>query len=191
MLLMGRRVADEEVFEAAIAVMVERGYTGATTKQIAEAAGINEVTLFRRYGTKARLLRAALLAEVEAFGGPQGVRHTGDVAADLERVVDGYLTLLRRRGRLIPLILAELPRHDELAEVVEVPQRLLMAVGAMIARYQHDGVLRVEPPMQSVAALLGPLFIPALLGDHAPDEVRSATVDPARFVSAFLDGRRR
>jgi AcrR family transcriptional regulator len=35
------------MFDAALSVLAQRGYGGATTRRIAEAAGINEVTLFR------------------------------------------------------------------------------------------------------------------------------------------------
>jgi AcrR family transcriptional regulator len=39
--------------------MAEKGYDGTTTKEIALAAGVNEVTLFRHFGTKQKLLEAA------------------------------------------------------------------------------------------------------------------------------------
>ncbi|PYI54641.1 TetR/AcrR family transcriptional regulator [Paenibacillus flagellatus] len=44
---------------AAIDLMAEKGYDGTTTKEIAAAAGVNEVTLFRHFGTKQKLLEAA------------------------------------------------------------------------------------------------------------------------------------
>ncbi|WP_223067067.1 TetR/AcrR family transcriptional regulator [Paenibacillus caui] len=44
---------------AAIDLMAEKGYDGTTTKEIALAAGVNEVTLFRHFGTKQKLLEAA------------------------------------------------------------------------------------------------------------------------------------
>ena len=46
------RISDKQILDAALDVMAERGYTGATTRQMAAAAGINEVTLFRRFGSK-------------------------------------------------------------------------------------------------------------------------------------------
>lgn len=41
-----------QILEAAMAVFVEKGFTGTTTVEIAEAAGISEVTLFRHFSTK-------------------------------------------------------------------------------------------------------------------------------------------
>ena len=183
------RVPDEQVLSAAIDVMVRHGYGGATTKKIAEAAGINEVTLFRRFGSKANLLRTAMLAEVEGFGGPEGIHYSGDVASDLVHVVRAYGALLERRGRLVPLLLAELPRHEELADVVAIPQRLMGSIAELVARYQGEGVLVEEPPLRAVASLLAPLLMPAILGSHAPPGAHTE-LDPELHVARFLDGHR-
>ena len=37
------------------------GYAAATTKKLAKAAGIGEVTLFRKYGNKAQLVKQAMI----------------------------------------------------------------------------------------------------------------------------------
>ncbi|WP_214626097.1 TetR/AcrR family transcriptional regulator [Paenibacillus agaridevorans] len=49
----------EKLLLATINLMAEKGYDGTTTKEIAIAAGVNEVTLFRHFGTKEKLLEAA------------------------------------------------------------------------------------------------------------------------------------
>ena len=52
---MPKVVEDEKIYSAAMQTVIERGYSGATTKQIAGAADISEVTLFRKYGSKAEI----------------------------------------------------------------------------------------------------------------------------------------
>ncbi|MFX1500250.1 MAG: TetR/AcrR family transcriptional regulator [Promethearchaeota archaeon] len=49
-----------KILDAAITLFTELGYSGTTTRKIAEAAGINEVTLFRKFGTKENLFFKAL-----------------------------------------------------------------------------------------------------------------------------------
>ena len=44
--------AREKILLAATALYAETGFRGATTRQIAELAGVNEVTLFRQFGSK-------------------------------------------------------------------------------------------------------------------------------------------
>ena len=48
------------LLEATIAVFAESGNRGATTRRIAQAAGVNEVTLFRHFKSKDELIHAAL-----------------------------------------------------------------------------------------------------------------------------------
>lgn len=50
----------ERMIQAAIELVNERGDQGATTKRIAERAGVNEVTLFRHFGNKKGLVKAAI-----------------------------------------------------------------------------------------------------------------------------------
>ena len=186
---MAKQIPDAQVLEAAVEVMTTHGYAGATTRQIARAAGINEVTLFRRFGSKAKLLRAAMRKEFERFGGDDGVRFTGDVAADLEHVVRSYQGLLQRRGRLIPVILSELPRQPELRDIIEIPLGIMSSVGQLIAQYQERGVLIDDSPIAAAAALLSPLLPPVLLGQKGILDDVFRPVDPADHVTAYLHGR--
>lgn len=68
--------AAERVLTAAAALFAERGYAGTTTRAIAERAGVNEVTLFRRFGTKAGVLKALARRMAE--------RTAGQMVEDLE-----------------------------------------------------------------------------------------------------------
>ncbi|UUZ81844.1 TetR/AcrR family transcriptional regulator [Paenibacillus sp. P26] len=42
----------DKLILAAIDLIAEQGYDGTTTKEIASAAGVSEVTLFRHFGSK-------------------------------------------------------------------------------------------------------------------------------------------
>ncbi|MFJ7732488.1 TetR/AcrR family transcriptional regulator [Lysinibacillus sp. NPDC097231] len=50
----------ERIIEAALHLVSEKGYTAATTKAIAELAGVNEVTIFRHFGNKRGILKAII-----------------------------------------------------------------------------------------------------------------------------------
>ena len=50
------KIIDEtKIFNATMNFFMSLGYDRATTKEIADIAGVNEVTLFRKYGSKAGL----------------------------------------------------------------------------------------------------------------------------------------
>src|SRR3977135_2600914 len=50
----------DQLLEAAARLYAEAGYRGATTRRIAVQAGVNEVTLFRHFGSKDALMREAI-----------------------------------------------------------------------------------------------------------------------------------
>lgn len=50
----------EKILEAARETFIKKGYKGATTRKIAQKAGVSEVTLFRKFKTKSSLLKEIL-----------------------------------------------------------------------------------------------------------------------------------
>src|SRR5919201_1813350 len=56
------------ILDAAARVYAEYGYRGSTTRRIAVAAGVNEVTLFRTFGSKAALIGEAVRSHAAAVG---------------------------------------------------------------------------------------------------------------------------
>src|SRR5688572_31255680 len=59
----------EKILRAAARVYSQHGFRGATTRLIAQEADVNEVTLFRTFGSKEALIEAAMrhCAEVAEF----------------------------------------------------------------------------------------------------------------------------
>jgi AcrR family transcriptional regulator len=54
----------EKIITAAMTAYAESGFQGATTRRVAEIAGVNEVTIFRNFGSKAALMDEALFRRV-------------------------------------------------------------------------------------------------------------------------------
>lgn len=52
-----RRGSKERISTAAFTLFAEKGFDGTTTRAIAERAGVNEVTIFRTFGSKDALFR--------------------------------------------------------------------------------------------------------------------------------------
>ncbi|WP_338753705.1 TetR/AcrR family transcriptional regulator [Bacillus sp. FJAT-52991] len=57
---MATKETPDKIIDAAIDLIRERGYKAATTKSIAEKAGVNEVTIFRHFGSKRGILESAV-----------------------------------------------------------------------------------------------------------------------------------
>lgn len=80
----------EKILDAAAELFADHGYAGTSTRAIAQAAGVNEVTVFRRFENKAGVLRA--LAERLAA---RQAGHAAAAAPDSESVRDTLLRLAR------------------------------------------------------------------------------------------------
>lgn len=94
------------------------GWRGTTTRRIAEAAGVNEVTLFRHFRSKEALLGEAIQAISREV-------HPADALPAVPDAIRGELldwsmvlhARLRKHGPLILACLAEFSDHPELAPV--------------------------------------------------------------------------
>lgn len=186
---MPKKIDDEQIFRAAIQAVIAKGYAGATTRQMARMAGVSEVTLFRRYGSKAALVCRALQAIAEEMDFEAVVRYTGDVQADLVRIVERYQRLVARYGPFFAALLPEIQRHSELQPLLARPWGVWQRVAALLRRYQEEGVLIEEPPWHALAGLLGPLVFAGLL--QGMDREAVPTSDAEERVRRFLFGRRK
>ena len=185
---MPKIIEDEQVYLAALQTIMERGYAGATTKQIAEAANMSEVTLFRKYGSKAELIKQAITDMAEQMDFESATRYTGDVGDDLRRVVAMYQGAAEQKGQFIYTIILEIQRYPELAEAVGKPVQMFNRIGDLIGRYQKEGVLKTEHPMQALAGLLGPLIAANMIRNAVKDMPFPPT-DLENHVACFLNGR--
>ncbi len=111
----------EQILGAASQVFGERGYSGATTDQVAHAAGISQPYVVRMFGTKENLflevLDRALNKLITAFRAVIAESRTADADADaadilMQRLGGTYVDLIEDRGILLSLMQAFITGHD-------------------------------------------------------------------------------
>ncbi len=109
----------EQILAAASVVFGERGYSGATTDQVAKAAGISQPYVVRMFGTKENLFLEVLARALERLvaGFRQIIaepREHGDDEAELlaTRLGAAYVDLIEDRGILLSLMQAFISGHN-------------------------------------------------------------------------------
>lgn len=183
---MPKVVSDERILEATLDTILTYGYDGATTRLIAAAANVNEVTLFRKFGSKTNMVLLAVNQELSAFR-ESHIAYTGNLQADLERIVQFYATLFAKRAKFIPLIISELPRRADLRAGMQQLDVVVHSLTTIIAQYQASGQLRREPPLQTLIALLSPVLTISVV--HTLNDQLELPIDSSAHVHAFLQGR--
>ncbi len=165
----------QRLLDAAARVFAQHGLAGATTRAIAEEAGVNEVTLFRHFQTKDRLLEAVVGCN---FGVPSApvdeadLAITEDLRADLLARGRRYESLLESNLALVRTMLGEIQhrhRDQEKHVFIGIFGPVKAAILARIKAAQAAGELRSDLRADVLADLFGSMIFTGVLRRAAPD----------------------
>lgn len=151
------------ILEAAVALLVERGFGAATVEAISARSGVAKTTIYRHWPAKEAVLQSAVESIVPTATAPD----TGSVRGDLTHFAEDLARILTTppTSALIPGLVAAAEHDTGLG-------RLLTEFTAGRRRPVHDAVARgVErgeisagtDPEAVAELLLGPLFYRRLL----------------------------
>lgn len=183
----------QRILQAAALVFAEKGYARATTRALADAASVNEVTLFRHFGSKQNLFAAVM----NQFGGPavstaMEMELSGDYRQDLTMVGTHLLQLLLERKDALRLMLCEATHFPEVqAVMVQNPRRIRRMLAAYLQQQIEQGRVRPMHPEAMAQAFVGMLFSYAIVEGFFQDtlEPDMATEElVAQFVDIFVEG---
>jgi AcrR family transcriptional regulator len=195
----GRSTSPEETRErilvAAREVIGRKGKRGATTREIADVAGVNEATLFRHFGTKESLLVACaqhFCGHMQLAG--VAATLTGALAEDLLVLARLMFERFVALGDMIRWSLVEQDyEQDIFAETAWRPQIAILAVLTdFMQRRVEAGELRGEPQKLAMV-FLGLVFMHALGRKKFPGSaLHGGDPDNALryFIDVFLNGVR-
>jgi TetR/AcrR family transcriptional regulator len=161
-----RLPADErrrQLIEVAIDVFSKRGFSGATTKEIAAAAGVTEAIIFRHFATKQQLYTAILdrrrldQGSSEWLCGIQAYMDQNDDEGLVRSLIAKIIHVIREDSKYERVLLyAALEGHELAAmyhEKFTHPIREMLT--DYIARRQREGALRKMNPSAVLAAMAG------------------------------------
>jgi AcrR family transcriptional regulator len=180
----------DQLLVAAARIYAEGGYHGATTRRIAAAAGVNEITLFRHFGSKDVLLREAL-ARCGGDGAELLPEDPADPVHELTEWSRSHFRDLQARAPLIRTTLGEFAERPGLvAPEISCPVRAAQALASYLERLKRCGLAAAQfDGAVAATMLMGVVFSDAIGRDIVPEMY---TTEPERalteYVTLFLRG---
>lgn len=175
----------DQLLDAAARLYAEAGYRGATTRRIATEAGVNEITLFRHFGSKDALIREAI-----SRAGPPVVpdmlpETPREPFREVRDWAKAHIAELRERRSLIRTCMGEIEEHPGIFSAENSPPALAAkALSRYLRRLRETGLAKA--PFDEVAAstmLMGVLFADAMGRDIMPDMYRN---EPDHAVDQYV-----
>jgi TetR/AcrR family transcriptional regulator len=191
----GRRA---QIVDAALHVMAEHGFRGASIKRIAQRAGLKSPALIYWYFKDKQALFDAMLDEMAPF---LGVVANAEQLLDqppeivLPKLVDGFLHTVQQPviGRFVRVLLSEAARHPSVAAFFAQrgPLVVLNFLERYLARQIELGRLRPHDPRAAARAFMGMLVVYVLGREVFPvigAGFPSAESYAAEVTAIFLNG---
>jgi AcrR family transcriptional regulator len=185
-----------QIIEAAANVFAEKGFHRTTTKEIAEAAGVSEGTIYNYFQSKEDLLLGMVNTLVtESIQSILDHPPSDDPRVILAAIYRDRLALLERRGALIhalfpQVFINEQLRHQFLSKTI---QPLIRRIEEQITAKAERGLFRPVNVAVVTRAMMGFLLVYLVLGLAGKDPVLLNTPHDEiveEVVSLFLDGLR-
>lgn len=172
----------QKIIDAALEE-ISRSGLHATTKQIASRANINELTLFRHFGTKEKLVKAAIHQNLGLFL-TEDRNITGNIEIDLQDLAKQYAILIDAYPGAIIAILSESNKKLVESLILPMQKRIANTLLTVMRFYLKQNVLVSSSEEDLVREFMGPLIARAFLART----IQSDRFDEVGYVQRFLLG---
>ncbi|WLP89404.1 TetR/AcrR family transcriptional regulator [Gordonia sp. NB41Y] len=182
----------DAVAAAALEQLLERGLPGLTIRGVAQAAGVAETTVYRRWPTTNHLAAAALVKLAER---DNPLPDTGTLETDLEAFLRQIVALLSRRG-VLRVVRGAAAMDDDDSSVIAAkaaffPRRFTNATPLVDRAIARGELPAGTDAFRLIETLVAPAYLRALLVDRPLDEEFIDTSVRFAIAGALADPRTR
>lgn len=179
----------QRLIGAALKLFGQVGYTRASTRLIAETAGVNEVTLFRHFGSKKNLLMACMETfNAGGFAATFEAELSGNYPGDIACMARLQLKNTAENLDVLHLLLSDLRNVPELQEAMRTGGGGNLALlAAYFQRQIEAGVVRSDLPAEALAWAFDGLFSTSVIIASLFRENNAPLLPEAETFNALVD----
>lgn len=150
----------QQIVEVATRLFARQGYEGTTTRQIAEAAEVNEAIIFRHFPTKEDLYWAVIEDQCRMRAGREKLEQALGSGQNDEQIFTSIASEFLSRDATLPrlLLFSALERHEVSQRFFKVHVASYYEIlGDYIRRRIEDGAFRDVDPILAARSFFGML----------------------------------
>lgn len=181
-----------KIIHATMELIMERGYTAATTRDIADRAGINECTIFRKFkGKKEIVMSAMTLPEWNPCLRKEDFVYRGDLEEDLISFARVYMKKVTPQMVKVSIGLRTPELFAETAEgILEVPKVFKKVLTDYFREMYEKGTIQndhFESMAMTVLSMnFGFVFLKASFGEKLTELEKEQYIEES--VRSFVSG---
>jgi AcrR family transcriptional regulator len=187
----------DKILESAIRLFAEKGFSGTTTREIAEKAGVNEALIFRYFSTKRDLYSAIIerkISEEPGFEYPlEAFKETRDDWLIFKSIAIRMFDCVEKDPSFIRLLHFSALEGHELSDMFfdTYVQYQRMLLSDYIERRISEGAFKNVNPVLAARAFIGMvinyILVQEIFGEKKRRKIKREEVADT-FVKIFLEG---
>ncbi|MEC4018931.1 TetR/AcrR family transcriptional regulator [Streptomyces sp. H27-D2] len=191
-----RQATRQKLYEAAVILIAEQGFSATTVEEIAERAGVAKGTVYYNFASKSELFEELLRHGIELLtaalrqSAEQVAAEGGSKVDALDAMIRAGLVFIERYPALTQLYVAELWRTNRAwqSTLMVVREQAIAAVESVLQEAVDGGELseEIDVPL-TASALFGMVLVAAL--DWQSFQPQRSIDDVHSALSRLLQGR--
>lgn len=187
---------EERILNAAIKIFSEKGFSAATTSEIAKEANVAEGTIFRYFPKKKELLHGIVLRAIDIFGKKviidelqQVVEANSDKSIEekIKAIIMNRIKIFTEYFPYIKVLLYEIQFHDDIREVFieKISKNAIKIAKQVVQDGKQKGEIRNIEPLVACRSFIGMVLMMLMQRQFIPSE--NAFDDIEKEVDIIID----
>ncbi len=198
---MAKKNTEERILDAAIKIFSEKGFSAATTSEIAKEAEVAEGTIFRYFPKKKELLHGIVLKAIDLLGENVVVKplekileenRNNTTAELLKMVIHNRIKLFEKYFHYIKVILYEMQYHEDVRQLFtdKIAKEVIKIGVKIIEEGKNKGEIRDIDSFVVIRSFIGTVMMMVIQRKMLSEENTnmSITEESDILIDIFFNG---